>query len=113
MNSFICVRIYSTKDVYFRFNVCEGLGELGATDIFQQPFSSVTLLVTMRGASRPAGVQRGDVPVLTPLSLEAARRTFIAISPPADDCLDKLLNSLDCVALAVTLVARVGQESNL
>jgi hypothetical protein len=37
-------------------------------------FPTITLLITMRGTSRPAGVRWGDIPVIEPLSLDAARQ---------------------------------------
>ncbi|KAJ7490782.1 P-loop containing nucleoside triphosphate hydrolase protein, partial [Mycena latifolia] len=70
----------------------------------------LALILTMRGAERPAKVQwsRPFLPVLSTLSSSAARETFRDI---ADDCLeredeiDELLAYTDNLPLAVTLMA--------
>ncbi|KZO96410.1 hypothetical protein CALVIDRAFT_455020, partial [Calocera viscosa TUFC12733] len=73
--------------------------------------SSLSLLVTMRGAVRPAGVDWADTCAdpLTPLSLEAARQLWMSIARRHDDNLDRLLNRLDGLPLAITLMAHQGQ----
>ncbi|KAJ6620063.1 hypothetical protein B0H10DRAFT_1115979 [Mycena sp. CBHHK59/15] len=72
----------------------------------------LALLVTMRGAERPANVRwtRPFLPPLPPLPHLAARQTFIDI---ADDChddseVDELLELTDNLPLAVCLVANVA-----
>jgi tetratricopeptide (TPR) repeat protein len=69
----------------------------------------ITILLTMRGTLRPSGVRWMLLPPIEPLSLDAARDTFMDISPYIDNGLDDLLRALDCVPLAINLVATVGQ----
>ncbi|KAJ7119692.1 hypothetical protein C8R44DRAFT_853775 [Mycena epipterygia] len=71
----------------------------------------LALIVTMRGAERPAKVRwtRPFLEPLKPLSYEAARQTFIEI---ADDChdsrdIDQLLHLTDYMPLAVNLIAHL------
>ncbi|KZO96441.1 hypothetical protein CALVIDRAFT_457513, partial [Calocera viscosa TUFC12733] len=73
--------------------------------------SSLSLLVTMRGAVRPAGVDWAETCAdpLTPLSLEAARQLWMSIARHHDDNADRLLNRLDGLPLAITLMAHQGQ----
>ncbi|KAJ7100546.1 hypothetical protein C8R44DRAFT_859395 [Mycena epipterygia] len=73
--------------------------------------SHLALIITMRGAERPAKVRwnRPFLEPLQPLSYEAARQTFIEI---ADDChdskdIDKLLQLTDNMPLAVDLIAHL------
>ncbi|KAJ7595220.1 P-loop containing nucleoside triphosphate hydrolase protein [Mycena floridula] len=72
---------------------------------------NLSLLITMRGSERPAQVQwtRPFLPPLGPISTEAARRTFVAISDAdeADPQLGQLLSLTDNVPLAVSLMASV------
>ncbi|KAJ7142584.1 P-loop containing nucleoside triphosphate hydrolase protein, partial [Mycena epipterygia] len=76
------------------------------TDIQQ-----LALIITMRGAERPAKVRwtHPFLGPLQPLSYDAARQTFIEI---ADDChdskeIDKLLQLTDNMPLAVDLIAHL------
>ncbi|KZT37306.1 TPR-like protein [Sistotremastrum suecicum HHB10207 ss-3] len=73
-----------------------------------------SLLVTMRGAERPSGIawSRPFLPPLTTLDSESARRTFVAISDVSaeDPDLPELLEVLENVPLAVTLMANLAQE---
>ncbi|KZS90068.1 hypothetical protein SISNIDRAFT_457950 [Sistotremastrum niveocremeum HHB9708] len=73
-----------------------------------------SLLVTMRGAERPSRIawSRPFLPPLTTLDSESARRTFVAISDVSADDLDlpELLEALENVPLAVTLMANLAQE---
>jgi tetratricopeptide (TPR) repeat protein len=72
----------------------------------------LSLIVTMRGRVPPAGVKWSyPSSALDPLSLDAARETFLDIWSSEDLKLDDLLQALDFVPLAVTLVAPVGQSS--
>lgn len=71
----------------------------------------LTLLVTMRGIDLPDNVSWTSEVRITPLSLDAARKTFMKISPDyLDDSLDLLLKTLDCVALDVHIIAKVGRR---
>ena len=71
--------------------------------------SNLTILITMRGSRRPRGVKWKTF-TIKPLSLDAARQKFLDISSYYDNHLDDLLITLDCVPLAVTLVAMVGGD---
>lgn len=75
---------------------------------------TLTLLVTMRGSERPAGIAwtRPFVLPLTPLDTNAARLTFVTISdtPKDDPHLEKLLKALDNLPLAITLMANLAQS---
>ncbi|KAF7351523.1 ATPase-AAA-core domain-containing protein [Mycena sanguinolenta] len=71
----------------------------------------LALIITMRGAQRPAKVRwtRPFLPPLTPLSPEAAKQTFEDIT---DDCHDptiigQLLSLTDNMPLAVSLIAHL------
>jgi tetratricopeptide (TPR) repeat protein len=70
---------------------------------------NLTLLLTSRGNMHPARVRWCQLPAIEQLSLAAARATFMDISTNIDDRLDDLLRALDCVALAITLVASLSQ----
>ncbi|KAJ7067372.1 hypothetical protein C8F01DRAFT_1121086 [Mycena amicta] len=72
----------------------------------------IALLITMRGAERPAQVRwtRPFLTALVPLSLDAARQTFLDIADEASDDpqIDELLEFTDNLPLAVNLVAHVA-----
>jgi tetratricopeptide (TPR) repeat protein len=79
---------------------------------------NITLILTKRGVDNPIAVQWDKMEELAVLSLEAARKTFLSITEhdSADsDCagIDLLLTALDCVPLAVSLLARVAQSSKV
>ncbi|KAF7300176.1 hypothetical protein MKEN_01341200 [Mycena kentingensis (nom. inval.)] len=73
----------------------------------------VALMVTMRGAERPAGVQwsRPFLAPLSPLSQAAAREMFSDIADHSadenDEDLDKVLRLTDNVPLAINLLAHL------
>ncbi|KAF8175974.1 hypothetical protein K438DRAFT_1979481 [Mycena galopus ATCC 62051] len=71
--------------------------------------SHVALLITMRGAERPAKVRwtHPFLPPLSPLTQTAAHQTFIEIADeiPTDSEVDQLLNITDNIPLALQLVA--------
>ncbi|TDL20713.1 TPR-like protein [Rickenella mellea] len=72
---------------------------------------SLTYLVTLRGSVRPHGVN-WTYPYLEPLEvlpMDAAKQTYLAIAPTTDSSLESLLKSLDCLPLAITLLANVAQ----
>ncbi|KAA1476423.1 TPR-like protein [Dentipellis sp. KUC8613] len=73
---------------------------------------SITVLVTMRGTERPAKTlwTQPFLEPLTPLSLEAALQTFEAISGKRDDYATKLVQAVECVPLAVYLLAYLAQS---
>ncbi|KAJ7051712.1 P-loop containing nucleoside triphosphate hydrolase protein, partial [Mycena amicta] len=72
---------------------------------------SVALLITMRGAERPAGVQwsRPFLPPLAPLSQTAARQMFVDIADHTeeDQDLEDVLRLTDNLPLAITLLAHL------
>ncbi|KZO94120.1 TPR-like protein [Calocera viscosa TUFC12733] len=73
--------------------------------------SSLSLVITMRGAVRPAGVDWSEesTHLLRPLSLDAARQVWTRIARTTDSKLDQLLVRLDGLPLAITLMAHQGQ----
>ncbi|KAK7006164.1 AAA domain-containing protein [Favolaschia claudopus] len=73
----------------------------------------LALLVTMRGAERPGQVNwtRPFLRPLIPLSLDAARQTFVDIADDFEENdaeVDKLLDLTDNVPLAVQLIATIA-----
>ena len=85
-------------------------------DILHMVASSpkVSILVTMRGQSRPCPSLRWTQPALLPLqplTLDAARHTFLDISSETqqDASLDELLGMVDYVPLAVVIMASLAQ----
>ncbi|KAJ7600181.1 P-loop containing nucleoside triphosphate hydrolase protein, partial [Mycena floridula] len=74
---------------------------------------NLSLLITMRGAERPAQVQwtRPCLPPLGPINRNAARRTFVEISDAdeTDPQLEELLLLMDGLPLAVSLMASVAE----
>ncbi|KZV61580.1 TPR-like protein [Peniophora sp. CONT] len=72
--------------------------------------SHFALLVTTRGGDRPRGVAwtKPFLPEITPLILEAALDTWDAICDSHDDYSELLVNAVDLVPLAVTLLAQLA-----
>jgi len=75
------------------------------------------LAITVRGASRPAGPRWREFAMVSPLSLDQARRLFVNVAGPNpaidDRSLDELLAELDGVPLAVELLAYAAQGQPL
>jgi tetratricopeptide (TPR) repeat protein len=71
---------------------------------------TVNLLVTIRGSQHPTGVEWSQLlPPLKPLSLQAAKALFYRISrKPENIYATDLINAVDCVPLAVTLIAHLA-----
>ncbi|KAG6808831.1 hypothetical protein H0H92_002745, partial [Tricholoma furcatifolium] len=70
---------------------------------------TVTLVVTMRGSQCPSTVNWSELlPPLQPVSLDAAVEIFTSISRKTDEFTTKLVNAVDCVPLAVTLLASLA-----
>jgi tetratricopeptide (TPR) repeat protein len=76
----------------------------------------VSLMITMRGVVTPSGVtwtQPLKLKPLPPLHISAAKSAFLEMSGRvASDCgqdLDSLLEELDCIPLAVKLVAQLAK----
>jgi len=57
-------------------------------------------------------IQWGHLPMVEPLSLEAAKKVYTAICPIVDSFLEELLTQLDCVPLAIVLMAHIGQKGD-
>jgi hypothetical protein len=76
----------------------------------------LSLVVTMRGAEKPGiDIHWSWVLHVQSLDLVAAQSTFMVISgiePTDDHQLNELLHAVDCVPLAVTLLARLGQNES-
>ncbi|KAG8926089.1 hypothetical protein FRC02_009214 [Tulasnella sp. 418] len=76
---------------------------------------SVSLIITMRGGQYPSSNtiewSTPRLPSLTQLDLDAAEEAFLKISPDAagDPELRKLLQKLDCMPLAITLMAKLSE----
>jgi tetratricopeptide (TPR) repeat protein len=75
--------------------------------------ATLNLIITMRGQQRPRGTlwAKPLLPTLTPYDLASARQTFAAIAADFEDDpdLDELLKGVDCLPLAVTLLATVAE----
>ncbi|KAE9401987.1 TPR-like protein, partial [Gymnopus androsaceus JB14] len=75
----------------------------------------ISTIVTMRGAEGPGNIEwnkLGGKSGLPPLTLEAAREAFLSISKNAhgSEELDALLKELDCMPLAVLLMAQLSRR---
>lgn len=77
----------------------------------------LSLLVTLRGAERPSSVpwSRPFLPSLPMLDLSSAKAIFVSIADIAEDepGLEELLNAIDCLPLAITLLATQTQYVGL
>ncbi|KAF8261708.1 P-loop containing nucleoside triphosphate hydrolase protein [Lactarius quietus] len=74
----------------------------------------VTIIITMRGTERPAKTQwtRPTLAPLKTLTLDAAKETWEHITDHYDDFAEKLINAVDCVPLAVNLLAHLAQGAS-
>ncbi|VDB88591.1 unnamed protein product [Peniophora sp. CBMAI 1063] len=74
----------------------------------------IALIVTSRGGDRPAGVAwtRPFLPQIIPLSIVAALDTWDDICGSHDEYSEKLVQAVDCVPLAVTLLANLAQSES-
>jgi ABC-type phosphate transport system ATPase subunit len=71
----------------------------------------VTVIITMRGAERPARIQWTQ-PFLKPLETldhDAAKEIWQAISGNYDEFSEKLIEAVDCVPLAIDLLSHLSQ----
>ncbi|KAJ7063127.1 hypothetical protein C8F01DRAFT_1131657 [Mycena amicta] len=77
---------------------------------------SLTVLITLRGSERPAGVKwsRPTVPQLGPLDATSARRAFLALSDCVEDDpgIDALTAAVDFVPLAIALMANLAETDS-
>ncbi|KAE9408390.1 TPR-like protein [Gymnopus androsaceus JB14] len=75
----------------------------------------VSIILTMRGGKAVGDIEwdkLGGKSGLPPLTLRAAREAFLSISPATKESeeLDALLNELDCMPLAVFLMAQLSKR---
>ncbi|KAE9409619.1 hypothetical protein BT96DRAFT_1012575 [Gymnopus androsaceus JB14] len=75
----------------------------------------VSITITMRGAEGPGDIEwekLGGKSGLPSLTLDAARKTFLTISPNTKESeeLDTLLKELDCMPLAILLMAQLSRR---
>ena len=83
--------------------------EMLLADITALP--SVTVLITMRGGERPKETA-WTLPVLPPLTNlphDAAKRTWKSLAGTCDEWADKLIEAVDCLPLAVTLLGSLAE----
>ncbi|KAJ6547376.1 hypothetical protein B0H19DRAFT_1165293 [Mycena capillaripes] len=77
---------------------------------------TLAVVITMRGSERPAGVQwtRPFLPQLGPLDVSSARQAFLALSDclEEDPWIDPLLTAIDCVPLAIALMANLAETDS-
>ncbi|VDB85238.1 unnamed protein product [Peniophora sp. CBMAI 1063] len=76
--------------------------------------ANLALIITTRGSERPSGVAwtRPHLPFIAPLSLRAALETWDAICDSHDDYSVQLVQAVDYVPLAVTLLAHLAQSES-
>ena len=75
--------------------------------------SSVTVLITMRGGERPKETA-WTLPMLPPLtnfSRDAAKRTWECLAGTCDEWAEKLIDAVDCLPLAVSLLGSLAEVS--
>ena len=85
--------------------------ELLLADITALP--SVVVIITMRGGERPKETA-WTLPVLPPLTnfdRDAARRTWECLAGSCDEWAEKLIDAVDCLPLAVTLLGSLAEVS--
>ncbi|KAJ7172664.1 hypothetical protein C8R46DRAFT_1086794 [Mycena filopes] len=77
---------------------------------------ALAVVITMRGSERPAGVQwtRPFLPQLGPLDALSARKAFLALSDCLEDdpWIDPLLTAIDCLPLAIALMANLAETDS-
>ncbi|KAJ7600604.1 hypothetical protein C8J56DRAFT_880270 [Mycena floridula] len=77
---------------------------------------NVSIVITMRGSERPSKIAwtRPFLPPLKPLDKSSSRHIFLALSNCAEDDpnIDALLAAVDCVPLAVVLLAALAETDS-
>ena len=75
--------------------------------------STVTVLITMRGTERPKGTTwtRPRLPPLINFPRDAAKRTWESLAGTCDEWAEKLIDAVDCLPLAVTLLCGLAKVS--
>ncbi|PPQ68437.1 hypothetical protein CVT25_007830, partial [Psilocybe cyanescens] len=70
---------------------------------------ALTLIITMRGSQKPSGTRWSEViPPLKPIDIDSAMTIFKAISRKSDNYARNLVKAVDCMPLAVTLLATLA-----
>ncbi|KAJ6540184.1 hypothetical protein DFH09DRAFT_1368578 [Mycena vulgaris] len=74
----------------------------------------LTLIITSRDSDRPRGVKWTAplLPPIQPLTISAAVETWDAISHGHDDFSLLLINAVDCIPLAVTLLSQLAESES-
>ncbi|KAJ7113605.1 hypothetical protein C8R44DRAFT_855973 [Mycena epipterygia] len=72
----------------------------------------LTLIITSRDADRPRGIVWADIPPIQPLTMNAAIQTWDAISHGHDNFSRLLIEAVDCIPLAVTLLSQLAQTES-
>ncbi|KAF9561156.1 hypothetical protein CPC08DRAFT_817854 [Agrocybe pediades] len=68
-----------------------------------------SIVLTMRGSQKPNGIRWSQgIPPLQPVDVHSATTIFKAISHKDDEFVSKLVKAVDCVPLAVTLIATLA-----
>ena len=71
--------------------------------------NTLVCIVTMRGSQKPSGTRWSNVlPPLQPVDLRSALAIFKVISYKEDEYATRLIQAVDCVPLAVTLMANLA-----
>lgn len=74
---------------------------------------SVAVIITMRGGERPKETA-WTLPMLPPLTnfdRDAAKRTWVSLAGSCDAWAEKLIDAVDCLPLAVTLLGSLAEVS--
>ncbi|KAJ6517681.1 hypothetical protein DFH09DRAFT_1287737 [Mycena vulgaris] len=74
----------------------------------------LTLIITSRDSDRPRGIKWTAplLPPIQPLTIAAAVKTWDAISHGHDDSSLLLINAVDCIPLAVTLLSQLAESKS-
>ncbi|KZT22755.1 hypothetical protein NEOLEDRAFT_1171178 [Neolentinus lepideus HHB14362 ss-1] len=85
-------------------NIVDVLGRISSV-------RQVSLVVTMRGTIAPMGMSQVKIIKLGSLNPEASKQAFLAISPETEEqnALEELLEEVDHIPLAVTLIANLAK----
>ncbi|KAJ7215444.1 hypothetical protein GGX14DRAFT_608369, partial [Mycena pura] len=72
----------------------------------------LTLVITSRDSDRPRGIKWSELKPIQPLATEAAIKTWDAISYSHDEFSILLIQAVECIPLAVTLLAQLTQADS-
>ncbi|KAJ7192049.1 hypothetical protein GGX14DRAFT_596543 [Mycena pura] len=72
----------------------------------------LTLVITSRDSDRPRGIKWSELKPIQPLATEAAIKTWNAISHSHDEFSILLIQAVECIPLAVTLLAQLAQTDS-